>query len=314
MIKNAMKLLSIMLSFILLTMTTDYTATNRNIDEVVDSLLESSCSDDHVKALQLMEENGYYVERIVITEYDILEQLNNEYRSGKCRKSYSLEEADAIVNYKENLTEKVISLQAESDETLKKYNYTQEQIEAIRNFDGSDEMLRASSSACTVYGGFTDYVHSASGTSARMIAAFNWNGVYSGGIFDAQDIFAVTWCSPLRESSAEGYVTYENSTYGNPQNRTATVVATGLYADSISFDKSVIAKYGSDYIGHTIKSGSIISQLSSNSDVVELVGYASYGVNTLFLNPSISVGAEEVGVGIGFSTGVEVAGSARFYN
>ena len=49
-------------------------------------------------------------------------------------------------------------------------------------------------------------------------------------------------------------------------------------------------------------------------DVVELVGYASYGVNTLFLTPSISVGAEEVGVGIGFSSGVEVAGSARFYN
>lgn len=282
MVKRAMRLLAIMLTFMLLMTTTDYSAKNKNFDEVVNSLLESTCSDDHVKALQLMEQNGYHVERIVVTEYDMLEKLNNDYKNGKSRKTYSPEEINEIVNYKENLIEKVVSLQSESDETLKKYNYTQEQIDAIRNFDGSDEMLRASSSACTVYGGFTDYTHSASGTSVRMIAAFNWNGVYTGGGFSSKDIFAVTWCSPLRVLSAEGYVTYENSTYGNPQNRTATVVPTGLYADSISFDKSVTAQYGSNYIGHTIKSGSIISQLSSNTNVVDLVGFASYGVNTLF--------------------------------
>lgn len=173
-------------------------------------------------------------------------------------------------------------------------------------------MLRSSSSACEVSGAFTNFTYTSEGTTVNMITTFEWKGPYPGTLFSSDDIFGVTWCGPFREISSKGYVTYKNSTYGNPQFRTAEVEDGGLYVSFMTFDKSVTAYYGSLYIGHTVYSGSIQSELKTLTYVPEIVGFSAYGVNTLFLHPSISVSSNDQGISIGYSFGVNIAGYARF--
>lgn len=161
----------------------------------------------------------------------------------------SNEEKDFIINYKDNLIKKIDSLRLESDEVLKRYNYTKEQISAIRNFDGSDEMLRMASSNCEVYGGFNNFTSNSSGSSTQMVAAFRWKGKYSeGNSFASKDIFTV--------------------------DTTATVNADDLYLSSIQVIKNESTVVNGDVRGHWINAGSIISELSTKTKTPDIVAYA----------------------------------------
>ena len=187
----------------------------------------------------------------------------------------SNEEKDFIINYKDNLIKKIDSLRLESDEVLKRYNYTKEQISAIRNFDGSDEILRMASSNCEVYGGFNNFTSNSSGSSTQMVAAFRWKGKYSeGNSFASKDIFAVTWSSPFIERSSRGYLSYVNTHYGDTVDTTATVNADDLYLSSIQVIKNESTVVNGDVRGHWIDAGSIISELSTKTKTPDIVAYA----------------------------------------
>lgn len=281
----------------------------------IDTLLKSTNPRDHIKALQIMEQNGMNVIHETINEYDILKSLNEDFKENKLTKAngYNDEQLNYIANYEENLTQKIKNLQAENDDILKAYNYTDEQIEAIRNFDGSLEMLRRASSRCEVYGGFNNYVTNSTSSSAQMVAAFAWNGAYTPG-FGTTDIFAVTWSNPFKEKTATGYLVYKNASYNNTIQSTASVKAKDLYISSIDVPNNKNASLpGVGVIGHWIDSGSIISEISANSYAPDLAGYAAYGLNTLLLSPNVSAGAGGAGAGLSFSTGINVVGSSRFY-
>lgn len=80
-------------------------------------------------------------------------------------------------------------MQKLSLEQLKLYNYTDEQIYTIYNFDESEEMITAAISTVKVYGGFTSNTHNSTKSTAKLVMAFNWNGRTSGY---GKDIFVVT--------------------------------------------------------------------------------------------------------------------------
>lgn len=264
-----------------------------------------------------MEQNGANIERETINEFDALKDLNERLLSEDLDIStYSTEEQNYILNYRENLSTKIEGLKNESYEVLKIYNYSDAQIDAIRNFDGSDAMLRIAASKCTVYGGFTDFSHSSSGSSARMIAAFEWNGAYNpGNPIATKDIFGVTWSAPFTEKSATGHLSHKNANYNSTIQSTVSVTPDDLYISSIQVPNNKLKSVsGADQIGHWIDAGSIISQISTKTNTPEIAGYASYGLNTIIFSPSIDVSKSGVGGSLAFSSGITKAGGSRFYS
>lgn len=313
--KISLRTIATVLILGLLTTSTVY-ASIESTEAAVDTLLTSTNPQDHIKALELMEQNGAQVSRTVINEYDALKELNEELTEGNASRTveYSKEELEYIANYRDNLVGKIENMQKESDDVLKAYNYTDDQINAIRNFDGSDEMLRRAASRCTVYGGFNNYTTSSNRSSAQMVAAFRWDGAYSpGNPVASKDIFGVTWSAPFKEDSATGHLLHKNANYNNTIQSNVSVKANNLYVSSIQVENNKVASVsGAGMIGHWIESGSIISQLSSNSYAPDLVGYAAYGLSTLSVSPSVSVSGSP-GAGLSFSSGVRNVGGERFY-
>lgn len=312
-IKISLKILAVVLVMGLSTTTLTY-ASIESSEENIDTLLTSTNPHDHIKALEIMEQNGMKVTHETINEYDIFKELNEDLKENKLAREneYSDEQLNYIENYQDNLTQKIRALQKESDEVLKAYNYTDDQIDAIRNFDGSIEMLKRASSRCEVYGGFNNYTTSSSSSSAQMVAAFRWNGAYTPGA-GTTDIFAVTWSAPFKEKTATGYLVHKNANYNNTLQSTASVKPNDLYVSSINVPNNKNASLsGIGIIGHWIESGSIISEISANSYVPDLAGYAAYGLNTLSLSPNVSAGGS-AGIGLSFSIGISTVGSNRFY-
>lgn len=315
MIKWNKKKIGVILAVCLMASNNVYAAPESS-QSTIDTLLASTNPHDHIEALKIMEANGAKITKITINEFDALKALNEKLEDGKDERAqvYSAEELDYISNYRANLTKKIENMQQQSDETLKKYDYTDDQIYAIRNFDGSDEMLRRASSECNVYGGFNNFTTSSSRSSAQLVAAFDWNGAYSPGNPVANsDIFGVTWAAPYRENSATGYLIHENVSYNSTIQTTVTVDADDLYVSSIQVDNNKLKTISGTPIGHWIDAGSIISELSSNSYAPDLAGFAAYGLSSLSISPSVEAGSGGAGASLSFSSGVSEVGSSRFY-
>ena len=66
--------------------------------------------------------------------------------------------------------------------------------------------MRAATSV-DVSGDFQNYEHGENGTTVEYIVEFHWNGIASNWF---NDIFAITWNSPLNETDSDGYVNYKS--------------------------------------------------------------------------------------------------------
>lgn len=286
-----MKKLTILILCVCMLLSTSITA-YANTGTEIERLLESDNPKDHIKALKLWEDmNGPgSISEYSISEYDLAK--NPEQKQTLLQRGYELSK----------LTEN----------QLEDMNYSGEDINLIKNFDGSEAALRAVSKECYVYGGFVDFYSSANGTTTTLIAAFDWGEDYSpGGIFSDEDVFGVTFSLPFRgeEEDAEGHLSYYNSHYNETVTATGVVEEVDMYAFEMVFDNNELE----NNIGHWIDAGSIIADLSTRTEQLEIGGFAEYGLNTESASPSISISKGGPGVGLSFSEGVESAGSDRFY-
>ncbi|MBS4539182.1 hypothetical protein GOQ27_11965 [Clostridium sp. D2Q-11] len=208
--------------------------------------------------------------------------------------SKKLSKEDLIKEYKD----KIYSLKEWKVKELKSVGYTDKQIDAIKNFDGSEEMMIAAATTVDVNIGLRNINSSYQGTTVDVIADFNSQGIQSNWFMD---IFAVTWSSPLTVVSNTGTVRYVNSN-GNSKYYTHTPVpADSLYARQMKFYKYKDEGYPAYYV----HSGSMIIKLKSNTKVYDIAAYAAYGYNSISVNPYVSVKGD---VGLSFSTGVSNVG------
>lgn len=203
---------------------------------------------------------------------------------------------NVIVNYKQEYSDKIYGLQDLSDEQLEYVGYTEEQIAAIRNFDGSEEMMALAATTVQVDAGFRNLYRTSSSTQVDLIVAFNSKGLQSNWW---NDIFCVTWSTPLTVSSSVGYVEYRDTYYMNSQTIQHTPRSSGLYAKEIEFPKYLSnEKY--------VYAGSMIINLKSNTYVYDFAALAAYGYTGLTVgSPSVSYPG---GVSITFGSGTERAG------
>lgn len=294
---NNNKIITILLTLILVLSLGNFTnATNFSNNETqkhIDYLLTSDNPEDHIKAIQLMELIGHKTLKSEVTVYDVLNNMSTVER-----KKYEQEIIDEVNN---------LSLM-DKDELISR-NFTDDQIKTIKGFDGTKQMALAAAPSIYVYGGFNNYIKKPSLTTVQMVSAFRWNGGYSGFGAPWKDVFACVWSSPFNPTSETGhlrYVTKSNKSVGT----TATVKEDSLRGSHILVPQSVSNSNGT----HWIDSGSIITNLRSNSSVGDVSGFTSYGKNSVSLTPSVSFDSKGPTLGISFSTFVKVVGTKRLVN
>lgn len=240
-------------------------------------------------------------------EYELLRQLNAEYNKAKKNNlltsgkfnSFSEDELLAIDNYKQEYSNKIYELKKWEIESLKAVGYTDEQIKAIKAFDGSEEMMILAATTVKVGAGFRNLVRNSTGTTVDLIVDFNAQGIASNNY---KDIFAVVWSPPLTVVSTEGTLRYVNDLNKNYYEY-PTPAASGVYARDIKFKKYS----GTGLHPYYIHSGSMIISLRSNTKIYDFAAYAAYGYTSISINPSVSYPG---GLAITFSVGTTTAGSA----
>lgn len=251
-----------------------------------------------------------------VNEYEHLKELNKTLLS-RDFKDFSDEELNVIINYKELYQEHILKMNELSDETLEYYGYSAEKINAIRNFDGSEEMLVKAASEVTLDGGFLNYEHSASKTTVDLVMEFSWEGHPLGS--GRKDIFGVVWNAPLNATSdsfAEfGYkIDPDYIEFGYPRLHSEDIelIEAGTQGDyAVS---SNLLSYNGKANVYWLYQGTIYECLTANSNVVDITGFSSYGYSSYSLTPpSISISGTGMSVGISFSKNVNFLDSFRIY-
>ena len=293
---------------------------NEALEMRVNTLLESKSTENHLEALKLLEENGYDVQKSVYNEYNAYLEMKQALEKVPAALAvnsdkYS-EERAYVANFEKTFSEKISYLNTITDEQLRFVNYRDDQIAAIQNYDGSSEMMRASASECHVYGDFTNFRSTSTKTSAKLVAAFEWNGLYSyGTLFGNKDIFGATWISPFKsdETSEEGYVTYKNVNTGSAvYNVEYTPEQEGMFASAFVFNKSKMEYVGNNPVSHLVDSGSIICNLDTYTKETQVLGFAKYGKSTAAISPAFDITPDGVGFSITYVEKVSDAGSDSF--
>lgn len=248
-----------------------------------------------------------------INEYQALQNMHDELEStstSKFQSEYNLsdEELAVIENYQQYYSEKIVQLKQYTDEQLRNVDYTEDQVAAIREFDPNhvdEDILMRAATSVDVSGDFQNYEHGENGTTVEYIVEFHWNGIASNWF---NDIFAITWNSPLNETDSDGYVNYK-SVSGFVSEVKHNPRPEGLYATAIEFPKYLHDNEHGE--ASYVNAGSIIGTLHANTNVRDITGYCAYGHTMLDINPGFTVGS--AGVSISFDTGIKKVGEDRFY-
>lgn len=239
------------------------------------------------------ESDGFVVQK---NELEIIQELEKEGR--------------ASIDLKENLREAVYSLQNMEIQDLEKMGYTNRQIEAIKNFDGSDEMLMRASAKLTFSMQIEKYTYSNSDdlATAKVKVSYEWSGTPA---MKMDDVLAFLWDENFDIDLDSSYLTvrYSNDYYGTSYSKTYDFVERGLNMAECVFPLHDSKWYGSELIGHTGLKGNGYLYFTKQEYIKVFKLYGDYGHTGVHVgSPGISVGNSSVGAGINFTVGTDSMG------
>jgi len=277
--------------------------------------------------------NGTEKTKISINEYTLLKNLNdadianmnskNNAVVGKSTQtnpdntiisedsaqiSKTVTKAHLIQEYKE----KIYQLKGWSETQLANVGYNQQQINAIKNFDGSEELMMLAATSVDVSIEIIDVNATTNGTTATISASFNCAGIQSNWFLD---VFGVGWSYPLTMVSSSGTVRYKTADGWSTTDYHAPINAGSLYGQQMKFYKYKTI-YAGDPSGihhgsYYIQNGSMTIELKSNTMVYDIAALATYGYTTFGINPSVSFSANgTIGAGFSFTSGTTSVGEA----
>lgn len=222
-----------------------------------------------------------------------------------------------IEKTKNEFSDYVYDLQKnESDETLSNMGYNQQQINLIRQYDGSQDIIALFSGSVTITNKIENYKYNSSTkqTSADIAFTFTWNGTSA---YNHKDVLAVAWSEGLYTNSKNIKIT---CTYKSNRNNTKisfsapssspyiakNVVGTGNQSAKFTFDKH----YGSRMCLYSA-TGKV--HVTKKAKVPEFSSYVSYGETKTNISPSFSVSIKNLSISISFKKNISEIASKRCY-
>ena len=222
-----------------------------------------------------------------------------------------------IEKTKNEFSDYVYDLQKnESDETFSNMGYNQQQINLIRQYDGSQDIIALFSGSVTITNKIENYKYNSSTkqTSADIAFTFTWNGTSA---YNHKDVLAVAWSEGLYTNSKNIKIT---CTYKSNRNNTKisfsapssspyvakNVVGTGNQSAKFTFDKH----YGSRM---RLYSATGKVHVTKKAKVPEFSSYVSYGETKTNISPSFSVSIKNLSISISFKKNISEIASKRCY-
>ena len=125
----------------------------------------------------------------VFNEFEAMEAMSQIPIEELIETGYDEMDIAQIQNYKQRYIDHVKDLDSKTDDVLKAVGYTDEQIEIIRNFHGTDSELRAIGSKVniTARGSLS---HDGQYTKGTVYYSWEWSGIPS---FKMKDEIAISW-------------------------------------------------------------------------------------------------------------------------
>ncbi len=265
-------------------------------------------------------------ETIIVNEYKALKKLNKELEEFEKSKGdikplleiegYSEKDLYIIKNYKEVYKNKIENLKNKDIDALKYLGYEEDQIDAIKNFDGSEEMIMRSSSRLSLTTGIRNHEYNSryDETTAQLNIDFRWLG---SPTYEFKDILAIVWSDDYivdtRRSLLE--VEYINEHYREEESESYDIEYKGLNKAHFEFPKQISKRISGGVRGYSISRGGGVIYFSDIERISRIRTYSAYGYNTLRFNPNFSIDSSGTyGLGISFSWGVDELDNDFQYN
>lgn len=186
----------------------------------------------------------------------------------------------------------IYSLQKYSNKELKQFNYSDKQINLIKNFDGDVSQLTLLGSSCRTYISKSSFVKSGNRTKAVLNFSFKWNGV---PYFKYRDALVFAWNNGLYVDKNKSYlnVTYKGR-YNSQMVQRASQKIIGTQDSGVNYTFPV--NIGKMNVSH----GSGVVYLDKIGDIREIGTRVEYGHREVVGTPSASLTISGSSIGINF--------------
>lgn len=223
-------------------------------------------------------------------------QMLNQYEEyEKLAKTKSLIKADwkcltELKNAISSYPEYIVSLQSYSDEELRKYNFNDGQIYAIRHYDGSEEMTKAASASVS---GSLSKQYSYNGSTNKTTVTVTFTATWSGVPFIRADDTAAVGITGstanFNKSSVSGKITKQNGTTVNLTNGEYTSMKGYKYKFGIPDGDGVIKKVTIVYKGVAQGKVTVYDYGGCYAHRTVSIGAPSFGISISSTGPSFGL-------------------------
>ena len=242
-----------------------------------------------------------------MNEYSMIKELQNKTDLQLQRMGHEREEIEAIRNYQEDFKKTMDEIKLIDKSILKDdFGYTEEQIEIINNFDGSEEQMEKASANVTLSISKNSSSKSQTNSKLNVKVRFVWNGV---PVFQFNDVFAMV-------NGEKMYYDNLNTLFTCTYNGSNGTQKTYQYYLKINEARNTGADvkftvYKNEVVKYYVKSGSANVPLSRSAYVPECGIGVRYGHARISLS---GIGVSYDGLSISISGNVDTKyTSSRFY-
>ncbi len=235
---------------------------------------------------------------VEINEYEsIIEELNkyeNAIKEKKLLSTVELDNYENLKNIKNDYPNFIYKQKELSIEELISQNYTDDQIQAIKNYDGSEEMtLRASASVSATLK-LTKFTYKSSENRTYASAKFtgHWNGSPSQKFQDSIGIGITGSNARFARLGSSNYIKHaDNSMVYNTYSKYYSMVGLTYKFGTVNKDNKIFKEFGMTY--NAVADGKV---------TVMDYGAAYIHHYSTFSGPGLSIGISQSGsVSLGFS-------------
>ncbi len=244
----------------------------------------------------------------VSKEYSVMKELAKESEAQLEREGFTKAEITEIKDYRQRYIEHIEKLDELDDEVLYDFGYSEEQIEMIRDFKGSEAELYALSATLSLRVRIATFEYDKSQplesryTKGTFEFGWEWDGK---PLAQSNDIVAVGWNGWSITSRSSSIRYFDMTSHAYKENRSGTKISPSSASGGIGGAgyKFPVVPTSSNLFA---KNGQVTFKLKSDVHAMkDFYYYVAYGHTQLTVSPSFSVSANGITPAVVFNSGVK---------